>query len=76
MRQTFGCCAFAASGQAMADPAILLMRSRRRIAFPKAETAPIRTRLQQGFAIDEMGFPVKLHDNNLRPLMSALPTAN
>jgi len=52
------------------------MKSRRRIAFPKAETAPIRTRLQQGFAIDEMGFPVKLHDNNLGPLISALPTAN
>jgi hypothetical protein len=71
-----GCCAPAASGQAAADPTITLMKSRRRIAFPKAETAPIRTRLQQGFVIDEMGFPVKLHDNNLGPLMSASPTAN
>jgi hypothetical protein len=31
------------------------MKSRRRIAFPKAGTTPIRTRLQQGFAMDEMG---------------------
>jgi hypothetical protein len=27
--------------------------------LPKAGTTPIRTRLQQGFAIDEMGFRVK-----------------
>src|SRR5262249_30474489 len=41
-------CACAVSGHAAADPAITLMKSRRRIAFPKAGTAPIRTRLQQG----------------------------
>jgi uncharacterized protein YchJ len=38
-----GCCAPAASGQAAADPAITLMKSRRRIAFPKAGTTPIGT---------------------------------
>ena len=32
------------------------MKSRRRIAFTKAGTTPNRTRLQQGFATDEMGF--------------------
>jgi hypothetical protein len=29
-------------------------------------------RLQQGFAIDEMGFGVSLHGSNPEPLMSAL----
>jgi hypothetical protein len=37
------------------DPAITLMKSRRRIAFPRAGTTPTRTRLQQGFAIGGMG---------------------
>jgi hypothetical protein len=32
------------------------MKSRRRIAFPKAGTTPIKTRLQQGFATSEIGF--------------------
>jgi hypothetical protein len=32
-----GCCAPAASGHAVADPTIPLMKSRRRIAFPKAQ---------------------------------------
>src|SRR6516164_5052835 len=50
------CCARALSGQAAADPAIPLMKSRRRIAFTKAGTTPDRMRLQQGFATDEMGF--------------------
>jgi hypothetical protein len=48
-------CARAAGGHAAADPAITLMKSRRRIAFTKAGTTPNRTRLQQGFAADEMG---------------------
>jgi hypothetical protein len=51
-----GCCVRAASGQTVADPAITLMKSRRRIAFTKAGTTPNRTRLQQGFATGEMGF--------------------
>jgi hypothetical protein len=49
-----GCCARAASGHVAADPAITLMKSRRRIAFTKAGTTPNRTRLQQGFATREM----------------------
>jgi hypothetical protein len=40
----------------MAEPVRALMKSRRRIAFPRAGTTPISTRLQQGFAMDEMGF--------------------
>src|SRR5262249_41692888 len=55
-----GCCARAASDQAMADPAIPLMRSRRRIAFLQGpglrRLSLTRTRLQQGFATDEMWF--------------------
>jgi hypothetical protein len=34
--------------------------------------APIRARLQQGFAAGEMGFRVKLRGSNFEPLMSAL----
>jgi len=55
-----GCCARAASGHAAADPAIILMKSRRRIA--RSQGLGLRrpslsgTRLQQGFAISEMGF--------------------
>ena len=69
------CCERAANGHVMAEPAITVMKSRRRIAFPKAGTTPIKTRLQQGFAIDEMGFGlgVSLQSSNLGSLMSALP---
>jgi hypothetical protein len=49
-------CAHTAKGHAVADPAITLMKSHRRIAFPEAGTTPIRKRLQQGFPTDEMGF--------------------
>jgi hypothetical protein len=71
-----GCCAPAANGQTVADPAIALMKSRRRIAFPKAQGCADycshRIRLQQGFAAGEMGLGVSLHGNNPKPLMSAL----
>src|SRR6516225_2037304 len=67
-----GCCARAASGHEVADPAITLMKSRRRIAFTKAGTTPNRTRLQQGFTTGEMGFRVRLHGSNPEPPMSAL----
>jgi hypothetical protein len=50
-----GCCARAASGHEMADPAITLIKSRRRIAFTKAGTTLTALRLQQGFATGEMG---------------------
>src|SRR5215469_13853823 len=46
----------AASGHPAAEPTITLMKSRRRIALPKAGTTPTRTRLQQGFAIGGIGF--------------------
>jgi hypothetical protein len=51
----------------MADPAIPLMRSRRRIAFSKAlDCADYRSQriLQQGFATNEMGFRVSLYGSN------------
>jgi hypothetical protein len=44
------------NGHAVAKATIPLMKSRRRIAFLEAPTTPIRIQLQQGFAIDEMGF--------------------
>src|SRR5260370_28586590 len=66
-----GCWARTVNGHAI-EAAIALMKSRRRIAFPKAGIAPIRTRLQQGFAIDEMGFRLKLHSSNREARMFAL----
>ena len=50
------CCPRATSGQAVAEPTIPLMKSRRRIAFTKAGTTLNRTQLQQGFGTDEIGF--------------------
>src|SRR5262249_50761950 len=43
-RSRSGCCARAASGHTAAEPAIPLMKSRRRIAAPKAQ-GPVRTML-------------------------------
>jgi hypothetical protein len=53
---------------------ITLMKSRRRIAFPKGQVHADCdcVQLQQGFVIDEMGFRVSLHGSNPEPLMSAL----
>ena len=49
----------AATGQAVAAPTMPLMKSRRRIATPKAQglcgLCIGRTQLQQGFTSDEMG---------------------
>ena len=58
-RMRLRCCALAANGQATADPAIPLMKSRRRIAFPKALLRRrwfATRRLQQGFTTGGMGF--------------------
>jgi hypothetical protein len=52
---SLGCCARAANDHATADPEIPLMKSRRRIAFPRPGTTPTM-QLQQGFAASEMGF--------------------
>src|SRR6516225_6033877 len=51
-----GCCARAKSGQATAEPAIPLMKSRRRIACPKAQDhADFQKGLQQGFTTGGIG---------------------
>jgi hypothetical protein len=49
------CCAWATSGQAVADPTIAWMKSRRRIAFPEAQDS-VTIQLQQGIAAGGMGF--------------------
>jgi hypothetical protein len=49
------CCADAASGQTVADPKITLMKSRRRIAFPKTQGRDLASQLQQGFGSGGMG---------------------
>jgi hypothetical protein len=59
------------SGHEVADPAIPLMKSRRRIAFTKAGTTPNRTRLQQGFPTRGMGPTDILRGNNHQDRMSA-----
>src|SRR6516165_4077491 len=73
MRQTFAaCCANAASGQADAEPT-MLMKSRRLIAF--LEGWGLR-RLQCDYSRDlrqaKWGSECKLHGSNYEPLMSAL----
>jgi hypothetical protein len=69
------CWARKVSGHAVTDPTIVLMKSRRRIAFSKAlDRSDYRSQriLQQGFATDEMDFRVSLHGSNPEPLTSAL----
>ena len=71
-----GCCARVADGQAVAEPTIALMKSRRRIDSPKGSRVRrpslTETRLQQGFVTDEMGFRAELHSSNREARMSAL----
>ena len=62
----------AASGRAVTESTLTLMKSRRRIAFPEAGTTPIRTRLRQEFAIKKWGVGIKLHSSNREARMSAL----
>src|SRR5215469_274735 len=67
------CCARAARGHATAEPATTLIKSRRRIAFHKTQgLRRLAMRLQQDFATGGMGFRLKLHGSNPKPLMSAL----
>jgi hypothetical protein len=54
-----GCCARATSGHAMAEPAATLMKSRRRIVFPRAQTARLGFQLQQDFVTGGMGLTGK-----------------
>ena len=65
------CCARAASGHTAADPAITLMKSRRRIAFPEAQDHASHV-ITAGFTTGEMGSGVSLHASNPEPPMSAL----
>jgi hypothetical protein len=71
-----GCCACAASGHVMAEPATTLMKARRRIACPpKAQDYanwPVFGELQQGFSAGEMGFRVELHRCNVEQHLSRL----
>jgi hypothetical protein len=55
----------------MAEPVTLLMKSRRRIAFPEARDHADCDRLQQGIATGEMGSGVSLHGSNPEPLTPA-----
>ena len=70
-RSLLSCCARAASGQAVADPAIALIKSRRRIARPQAQDYVTR-QLQQGTALGGMRFRVTLQSSNPEPTMFAL----
>ena len=67
-----GCCACAATGHATADPAVNLMKSRRRIAFTKAGTTPNRTDYSRDLRPAEWGPNVILRSNNPQDRMSAL----
>jgi hypothetical protein len=48
------------------------MKSRRRIAYPKAQLRDLGLQLQQEFASGEMGLVVSLHGSHPEPLMSAM----
>src|SRR6516225_3522804 len=68
-----GCCARAASGHEVADPAIALMKSRRRIAFLKAyDHANCIDDYSRDLRLAKWGSGIKLHSRNPEPLMSAL----
>src|SRR5215472_4608223 len=69
------CWASAANGHAAAEPTIPLVKSRRRIASPRAQDhadGDTDRRLQQGSVPCGMGFGVTLHSSNLDLPMSAL----
>jgi len=66
------CCARAASGHAAADPAIPLMKSRRRIAFTEAGLRRIGCDYSRDLRPAKWGSEVGLQGSNPEPLMSAL----
>jgi hypothetical protein len=66
----------AASCQATADPIIILMKSRRRIAILEAPTTPFRVQLQRDLRPTEWGSSVILRGNNPQDRMSALGVLN
>src|SRR5215469_12765404 len=65
-------CGYAASGQTAADPAITLMKSRRRIAFSKAQDCADFGHYSRDLRQAKWGSGSSLHGSNLEPLMSAL----
>jgi len=71
-----GCCARKVSGPAVADPTIALTKSRRRIAFPKAEDCARIAHREYDYSKDlrpaKLGSRVSLRGSNPEPLMSAL----
>jgi hypothetical protein len=71
-----GCCARAASGHATVDPAIPVMKSRRRIAFPRlGEHTKGGVQLrpsEQEIATSEMGFKVCVLSSNPEPPMTGV----
>jgi hypothetical protein len=56
----------------MAEPAMALMKSRRRTAAPKAQEHANTSQLHQGFATGEIGSGVKLHSSNREARMSLM----
>src|SRR6516164_5175271 len=74
MRQTLsGCCAPAASGHAVAELTIPLMKSRRRITAPKAQDcADLRSNYSRVLRQAKWGSGVSLHSSNSERFMSAL----
>src|SRR5262249_46253400 len=67
-----GCCACVASGQTAADPAITLMKSRRRMAFPRLGLCRLGRDYSRVLRSTERGSGVKLQGNNRELSMSAL----
>jgi len=77
MRRTrSACCAREASGHAVADPANALMKSRRRIAFPKAQNCADSGLERCNYITDqrpeEWGSEVTLQGSNLSRPISAV----
>jgi hypothetical protein len=65
-------CARTVSGHADAEYQNPLMRSRRRIVFPRPRDYADLDELQQGFATNGMGLGVSLYGSTPKLLMSAL----
>ena len=68
VRSFADCCARAASGQAVAAQTILLMKSRRHIAFLKAwDHANCTDDYSRDLRLAKWGSGVSLHGSNLEP---------
>src|SRR5262249_41333677 len=69
-----GCCACVASGQTAADPAITLMKSRRRMAFPRLGLRRLGRDYSRVLRSTERGSGVKLQGNNRGLSIQSLET--